>query len=396
MNETNIKAGFKATGIFPVDKEKYKISRLDKFKLELYNKWQSSGSQKDEEGNPILEKTSPQETEWSSNVEEMPSTSSICNIQAVSTPLMSTTVQSRIRTTKDIINELQLHAPEGMKYEIRLVSKDESVSIESVLKSRGRQTNDKKKKRKRVKMNGSILTNEEFNEQVENFEANGTIAKKRKAGRRKRNADEDEEINSLDLEEEEEIERRMEREIQRQMDEDMRRVDTEDEMVEESDDESEEMNDETREDTVVGMEDVEEERRDVTEESVNEQKKEKRTIKLEINKNQVGKYFAVFWEKPKTYYWGKLLKVFRDEVDGKIQQAEFQFLHKKSTSEDAVYWDWPTKEDIDIVKVENCFWGPSTAVLTSVGRAKSYFGFAEEEEVKDKFVFLSKYGLHNA
>ncbi|CAK8681959.1 unnamed protein product [Clavelina lepadiformis] len=261
-----------------------------------------------------------------------------------------------------------------MKYEIRLVSKDESVSIESVLKSRGRQTNDKKKKRKRVKMNGSILTNEEFNEQVENFEANGIIAKKRKAGRRKRNADEDEEINSLDLEEEEEIERRMEREIQRQMDEDMRRVDTEDEMVEESDDESEEMNNETREDTVVRMEDVEEERRDVTEESVNEQKKERRTIKLEINKNQVGK----------------------DEVDGKIEQAEFKFWDKKSTSEDAVYWDWPTKDEIDIVNVENCFWGPSTAVLTSVGRAKSYFGFAEEEEVKEKFVFLSKYGLHNA
>ncbi|CAK8697109.1 unnamed protein product [Clavelina lepadiformis] len=217
-----------------------------------------------------------------------------------------------------------------------------------------------RRKKKRVKMNGSILTNEEFNEQVENFEANGTIAKKRKAGRRKRNADEDKEINSLDLEEEEEIERRIEREIQRQMDEDMRRVDTEDEMVEESDDESEEMNDETREDTVVRMEDVEEERRDVTEES------------------------------------GKLLKVFRDEVDGKIEQAEFKFWDKKSTSEDAVYWDWPTKEDIDIVNVENCFWGPSTAVLTSVGRAKSYFGFAEEEEVKEKFVFLSKYGLHNA
>ncbi|CAK8687365.1 unnamed protein product [Clavelina lepadiformis] len=194
-------------------------------------------------------------------------------------------------------------------------------------------------------MNGSILTNEEFNEQVENFEANGTIAKKRKAGRRKRNADKDEEINLLDLEEEEEIERRMEREIQRQTDEDMRRVDTEDEMVEESDDESEEMNDKTREDTVVRMEDVEEE---------------------------------------------------IDEVDGKIEQAEFKFWDKKSTSEDAVYWDWQTKEDIDIVTVENCFWGPSTAVLTSVGRAKSYFGCAEEEEVKEKFVFLSKYGLHNA
>ena len=58
--------------------------------------------------------------------------------------------------------------------------------------------------------------------------------------------------------------------------------------------------------------------------------------------------------------------------------------------------DLANKEDIDIVNVENFFWGPSTAVLTSVGRAKSSFGFAEEEEVKEKFLFLSKYGLNNA
>ena len=32
-------------------------------------------------------------------------------------------------------------------------------------------------------------------------------------------------------------------------------------------------------------------------------KRKKRKNKLEINKKQIGKYFAVFWEKPRTYYW---------------------------------------------------------------------------------------------
>ena len=58
--------------------------------------------------------------------------------------------------------------------------------------------------------------------------------------------------------EEEEIERRMKQAIQSQMDEDTRSVDTEDE-IEEFDDKSEEINERTREDTVVRMEDLEEE-----------------------------------------------------------------------------------------------------------------------------------------
>ena len=98
----------------------------------------------------------------------------------------------------------------------------------------------------------------------------------------------------------------------------------------------------------------------------------------------------------KNILLGKLLKVFREETDGDIEKAEFQFMHKKSASKDAVYWDWPTNKDIDIVNIKYCFWGPSTAVLTASGRAKSCFVFAEEEEIQEKFIFLNKYGLHNA
>lgn len=116
--------------------------------------WQSNGSPKDEEGNPILKETSQmnKETDWSSDV---PSTSGVSNIQSfqcASTPSNSVVqLGTSTRTVKDVITELQLLAPEGMKYELRLVPKDEVISIESILKSRGRKTNDEKKKRKRIK-----------------------------------------------------------------------------------------------------------------------------------------------------------------------------------------------------------------------------------------------------
>ena len=49
-----------------------------------------------------------------------------------------------------------------------------------------------------------------------------------------------------------------------------------------------------------------------------------------ILKSEVGKYFAVYWENLRIYHWGKLLKVFQDDVDGQAKKAEFKFLHKKS------------------------------------------------------------------
>ena len=55
--------------------------------------------------------------------------------------------------------------------------------------------------------------------------------------------------------------------------------------------------------------------------------------------------------KTKSILLGKTSKglLFRDKIDGKIEPPEFKFLRKKSTPEDAVCWDWLTKEDKDIV-----------------------------------------------
>ena len=54
MTENNIKAGFSTTGIFPVDELKYKVSRLDKVKLDIYNDRIARGSPLDEDGSPNL------------------------------------------------------------------------------------------------------------------------------------------------------------------------------------------------------------------------------------------------------------------------------------------------------------------------------------------------------
>ena len=89
-----------------------------------------------------------------------------------------------------------------MKYEIRLVPKDENVTIESVIKSRGKlavANHEPPKKRKRVKMDGSILTNESFKEQVEQF--NKENAPKQRKFKKKTivsDTDEDEEISLHD------------------------------------------------------------------------------------------------------------------------------------------------------------------------------------------------------
>ena len=42
----------------------------------------------------------------------------------------------------------------------------------------------------------------------------------------------------------------------------------------------------------------------------------------------VGKYFAVYWPKPKVYYRGKFLKVFSADVDGDATAVEIQFFKK--------------------------------------------------------------------
>lgn len=121
-----------------------------------------------------------------------------------------------------------------------------------------------------MKMNDSILTNEDYKEQVESFEKLETTKKSKMAKRKNEQELTDDELSSVELE----------------MYEDMK---------EESDVEEREVQSKAAEKS---------------------EKLNKRNDQIEIDKLQVGKYFTVFWEKPKTYYWGKILKVFTSDANG--------------------------------------------------------------------------------
>ena len=54
LTKENIISGFSSTGNFPVDYSKYKVCRLDKVKLQIYNEWKAKGAPVDEHEEPML------------------------------------------------------------------------------------------------------------------------------------------------------------------------------------------------------------------------------------------------------------------------------------------------------------------------------------------------------
>ena len=58
LSTDNVQAGFRATGIYPLDRTKYKVSRLDKIKLLSYERWVESGKERDAENHPIIPSSS--------------------------------------------------------------------------------------------------------------------------------------------------------------------------------------------------------------------------------------------------------------------------------------------------------------------------------------------------
>ena len=67
-------------------------------------------------------------------------------------------------------------------------------------------------------------------------------------------------------------------------------------------------------------------------------------------------FFAVFWSKPQSYYWAKLLKVFANDSEEEANEVEMQFLKGVENTSDPtqIRWDWPTKDDIGIVIAKLC------------------------------------------
>ena len=75
-------SGFKNTGTFPVDSNKYKISCLDKVKLKNYNLWKANGAPVDEDGPPVL--TTEDESDQTTLVNTSDVDSSLLNSAIIS------------------------------------------------------------------------------------------------------------------------------------------------------------------------------------------------------------------------------------------------------------------------------------------------------------------------
>ena len=52
-----------------------------------------------------------------------------------------------------------------------------------------------------------------------------------------------------------------------------------------------------------------------------------------IEEEHIGKFYAVFWPKPKAYYWCKLM-VFSHDVEDDANEVEINFLKKVVNSSD--------------------------------------------------------------
>ena len=57
------------------------------------------------------------------------------------------------------------------------------------------------------------------------------------------------------------------------------------------------------------------------------------SVLSQLDDQNTGKCFAVYWPKPKANYWGKLLHVFSND-DAPADEVEIQFLKKVETSTD--------------------------------------------------------------
>ena len=203
MTEANIKSGFEATGIYPVNSWKYKIARLDSVKLKSYNWWKSNGSQLNAEGEPDFtgylpsRRKEPREsfsedgiransTRLDEAITSSPASgsASAANVSAIQPASISATGSSAPGSATatasatagsatvsgvnaGIYKELQKQAPPGMRYVLTLEPADTEVSFEAIIKSRGKPSaKTAPAKRKKMSMHGQIITEPEFAEQL--------------------------------------------------------------------------------------------------------------------------------------------------------------------------------------------------------------------------------------
>lgn len=379
LNENNIKAGFRATGIYPVDASKYKAERLDKVKLVSYNAWVAAGKPISDDGSPVLTNQRDDQHTEHANLEvslttpddHHPSTSSTRITPA--TPLVSTDGKQNARRSlsftspgtsssttslssaldhaspQELVRALQKHAPPGMRYEISLVCKEDETSFEKIIKSRGRpSTSSQPQKRHKVSMHGAVISDEKFLQQQKEKESKKNTAKKKQA-----------------------------------------------EVIKDSDTDSPSPIESDSSD----LSDIDDENQDRLKKTVSRslRRKELRAMLPEKKDIEKDMFYAVYYDKPCSYYWGRVEKILKETEDSEVSEVEMKFLKRSVPSSDpkCLRWDWPLMSDCEIVPVSHIFGGPATPTVENKSRGKPLFYFTEELKVFEMFKAASRYGFHS-
>ncbi|KAG0716223.1 hypothetical protein GWK47_010229 [Chionoecetes opilio] len=235
-----------------------------------------------------------------------------------------------------------------MRYVVNLVPEQDETSFQAVIKSRGRPSASSSQPQKRhgISMHGAVLTDAKFLEQQKNKED-----KKKKT--------QEAEKSDSDVDSPPQVE-----------------VDSD------SSGELSDLNDEnimTLDKTIKAALGRKELLQELPKES-------------EIKEDM---FYAVWYDRPSTYYWGKVLKLFSDDDDSEVKEVEITFMKKcmPSSNPDQLRWDWPQVDDKDIVDVSRLLAGPAKPVVEDKVRGKALLYFREEGQAYARFKNVVKFGF---
>lgn len=361
LTEKNIKSGFRATGIYPTDSTKYKIERLDKVKLRTYKCWVAAGKPVNEKGEPRLSELNAEE-----HIEQQPEQSEP-PIQENPQPSTSTTSAKRqlhfsdqtpstsrtppdVTSPSDLTKRLQRFAPPGMKYTVQLVPEEDETTFDAVIKSRGRPSAQptQPQKRHRISMHAAVLSSEELKKIKESKEKGKSKCTKKSV---RPNSDSEMEV-----------------------------------------DEPEPL--ESDSDSLSGIDDATPEKlkKTVTKAIKTKELARNRVKPCDV---KVGSFYAFQWDRPSTYYWGRVEILFCDDENDDPDEVEVTFLKRctPSSNPESLRWDWPVKDDKGVVSVFTILCGPAQPQLENKTRGKQAFYFREEAVAHSKNAEIVKHGI---
>ena len=429
LSPDNIKSGFRATGIYPLDRSVYDLSRLDPIKVKSYEEWNAAGRPVDQDGKPLVESTykhTEQEsiitatghpttasmTTMSSNIRLLKTKSSSLNTLRAypSTSSTSSSIPSSgssffetggkcNHSIQATIANLQRLAPKGMKYQISMVPKDDPLAMDAVLLGRGRRPQFSGPTRRSTISNyAEVLTSDEAIARIEEKEKQEAVAQQKKEQRQKDIAEKKRKREEQKQQKEQKKKGKKAKlssdELSTSISDDhMSLNDSSDlslqDLLQNDEETGDELDQSSRKSKCAGKEHlIKKTIKQVKSKDNEESKRAEVKVNAEMNTGEelknptiteesIGKYYATLYTSPKTtYYWGKVLKTFENDVDSEVESVEMDFLSKKDLGSNPESWTWNQKgrPDIEIVEAKYIFYGPA---LPDINKGK--FSFPDKQ-----------------